>query len=170
VFTTSSNWFPDLVALRAGDASAWAKLIKRFNPILRTTARSYRLSPSDIDEVAQLVWVSLFQHIRDIRDPAALNDWLTTATRRQALRKLQSRGGEPSAYHDLDDPAELQALATRLEHQAKYPGSTLYQCKSPGAGGRHFGWAMFLRSLGAPAPTGPDPRTPSELARARQQP
>lgn len=82
-----------LVALlhraRSGDDRAWERLHDRFTPTLRGIARSYRLSPSDVDDVVQTTWLRLFDHIDRLRDPAAVPGWLTTTARRECLRLLQ---------------------------------------------------------------------------------
>jgi RNA polymerase sigma factor (sigma-70 family) len=73
----------------AGDDRAWERLYDRFSPMLRGIARSYRLSPSDVDDVLQNSWLRLFDHIDRIREPTAVAGWLATTTRRECLRLLQ---------------------------------------------------------------------------------
>jgi RNA polymerase sigma factor (sigma-70 family) len=89
-----------VLAARAGDSSAWTKLIDRFDRILRSIARSYRLAPEDVDDVVQATWLDLLQDIERLREPAAIAGWLATATRRKAMRLLQVRVRE----HLTDDP------------------------------------------------------------------
>lgn len=81
-------------AARRGDNAAWARLIDRFDPMLRRAARSFRLAASDVDDVVQDTWVQLYSHIGALREPAALPGWLATTVRRQALRLLQSQTRE----------------------------------------------------------------------------
>ena len=89
---------PALVALvcaaRSGDHAAWDSLVRRFDRLLRSIARSYRLIPADIDDVVQTTWLSMLEHIHDLREPAAIAGWLATATRRQAMRVLQKPARE----------------------------------------------------------------------------
>lgn len=87
-------------AARAGDAAAWTQLVERFTPTLRRIARSYRLQPSDVDDVVQSTWLRLFAHIEQLRDPKAVAGWLATTTRREAMRVLQG----PVREHLTDDP------------------------------------------------------------------
>src|SRR6188472_2882804 len=63
-------------AARAGDAAAWTRLVERLDPVVRRIPRSYRLAPSDVDDVAQDTWLQLFTHIDSLREPAALPGWL----------------------------------------------------------------------------------------------
>lgn len=96
---------PELVALvlaaRAGDGAAWTTLVGRFESTLRRIAGSYRLSPSDVDDIVQATWLDLLQGIDRVREPAAIAGWLDTTTRHKALRLLRSRGREQLT----DDPA-----------------------------------------------------------------
>lgn len=94
----------DLVALvtlaRGGDQKAWGQLIRRFDPMLRRLAHSYRLTPTDIDDVVQATWLRMFTRIEHLREPAAIRQWLTTIMRRECLRLLQT----PIREHLTDDP------------------------------------------------------------------
>ena len=72
---------------RAGDAEAWTHLVRRFQGTLRHIARSYRLTPDEIDDVVQETWLELVASIERIHDPAAVGGWLATVTRRNALRR-----------------------------------------------------------------------------------
>ena len=87
-----------LVALvkdaRAGDELAWAQIVRRLDPRLRRSLRTYRLSPADVEDVLQATWTLLYRHIDRIRDPAAVYGWLMTTVRRQALALLQSNKRE----------------------------------------------------------------------------
>jgi RNA polymerase sigma factor (sigma-70 family) len=68
---------------------AWMRLIARHDRTLRGIARSYRLGAADVDDVVQVTWTRLYQHIDRLRDPNAIAGWLATTTRREAMRVLQ---------------------------------------------------------------------------------
>jgi RNA polymerase sigma factor (sigma-70 family) len=87
-------------AARAGDNRAWSGLIDRFGGTVRNIARSYRLQPADVDDVVQITWARLYEHIDRLREPAAVAGWLATTTRRESMRALQTRTRE----HLTDDP------------------------------------------------------------------
>lgn len=91
-------------AARAGDDGAWERMYDRFSPMLRGIARSYRLSPSDVEDAVQNAWLRLLHHIDRIREPAAVAGWLATTTRRECLRLLQLPMREcPTANPDPGD-------------------------------------------------------------------
>ena len=95
---------PALVALvcaaRAGDHAAWTSLVRRFERMVRAVAASYRLAPTDVDDVVQTTWLSMLEQIHDVREPAAIAGWLATAARRHAMRVLQ----KPARERLTDDP------------------------------------------------------------------
>jgi RNA polymerase sigma factor (sigma-70 family) len=101
---------PELASLvsaaRSGDSLAWARLVGRFDGMLRSVARSYRLSPQDVDDAVQATWVQLYEHVDSVRDTSAVAAWLATTVRRQSLHILQRRVRE----HLTDEP-ELLATA-----------------------------------------------------------
>jgi len=93
-----------VVAARGGDAAAWDCLVRRFDAIVRRTARSFRLQPVEVDDVVQATWLDLLENVDRIREPACTAAWLVTATRRRALRTLQLRTRELLC----DDPRERE--------------------------------------------------------------
>jgi len=88
-------------AARDGDRAAATQIVEHFDPMVRGIARSYRLQPADVDDVAQATWIDLLEHIGTIRCPEALPGWLATVTRRRVMRTLQ-RGSRELL---TDDPA-----------------------------------------------------------------
>jgi RNA polymerase sigma factor (sigma-70 family) len=107
-------------AARDGDGVAWTRLFERFNPTLRSIARSYRLQATDVDDVVQATWLDTIQTIERLREPAAIAGWLVTTTRRKAIRLLQVRvrehlTDEPELIEraDLDGPEDSVLAAER---------------------------------------------------------
>jgi RNA polymerase sigma factor (sigma-70 family) len=76
-------------AAQSGDSIAWAQLVDRFDRMLRSVARSYRLAPQDVEDAVQATWCKLYEHIGAIRESAAIAGWLATTVRRESLRLLQ---------------------------------------------------------------------------------
>lgn len=73
---------------RAGDPLAWQELIRMFNPLVWTVARSFGLSSADCEDVGQLTWLRVVEHIGSLREPDRVSAWIVTAARREALRHL----------------------------------------------------------------------------------
>jgi RNA polymerase sigma factor (sigma-70 family) len=88
----------------ASDWTAWKELESRYGSLLLHTARGVGLSHSDAGDVAQLTWLRLWQHGRQIRDPECLPAWLAATARREGLRVAISRKryllyADPTAEH-----------------------------------------------------------------------
>jgi RNA polymerase sigma factor (sigma-70 family) len=98
-----------LSTLSAGAETAWTTLTARFNPLLYGLCHSYRLSPSDADDVVQATWERLLQNIDRIDDPSSIGTWLATTARRESLRLLLRR--EPATETLPDEPGNLKLEA-----------------------------------------------------------
>ena len=77
-------------AAREGDSDAWTAIIQRYADLIRSVARRYRLSAADIEDVSQLVWLKLFDHIDRIREPRALPGWIAKTTANACLSLAKS--------------------------------------------------------------------------------
>jgi RNA polymerase sigma factor (sigma-70 family) len=80
-----------VVSARDGDGEAWNQIVERYAPLVWSICQRYRLSRLDADDVGQNVWLSLFQHLRTIREPAALPGWIARTTGNECLRVLTLR-------------------------------------------------------------------------------
>jgi RNA polymerase sigma factor (sigma-70 family) len=95
---------------RRGEDLAWRRLVEYFDGLLRSIAGSYRLGRGDVDDVVQITWMQMFEHIDRIREPEAVAGWLATTARREAMRVLQTHVREQlSAEPEVGDAATEQA-------------------------------------------------------------
>jgi RNA polymerase sigma factor (sigma-70 family) len=86
---------PDLVArCRSGDHGALAEIVRRYRRVVLAVLRAQRLSPDDIEDVAQVTWGKFADHVGSIREPEAVPAWLARTARNEALRVLRLRGRE----------------------------------------------------------------------------
>jgi RNA polymerase sigma factor (sigma-70 family) len=91
-----------------GERAAWDELFRRFDPLVRSVCRRYRISPADADDVSQSVWLKLLEHVGRLRDPRALPGWIATTTSHQCLREVERRR-RTVAVNPLDtDRTELE--------------------------------------------------------------
>jgi RNA polymerase sigma factor (sigma-70 family) len=74
------------------DEDAWNELVRRFAGLVAFVTRHYRLSAADTQDVGQLVWLRLVEHLGQLREPEALPGWLATTTRRECERYLRAGG------------------------------------------------------------------------------
>jgi len=105
-----------VIAARKGDRDAWNRIVERYAPLIWAICRRFQLSRSDVDDVAQTVWLTLVEHLATIREPAALAGWLATTTRNECLKVLRSENRRQYGEQLDDEPAAQDDLA-ELEHE-----------------------------------------------------
>jgi RNA polymerase sigma factor (sigma-70 family) len=92
-------------AARRGEPGAWRELVQRFAPLVRAISNRYRLGEHDAEDVAQVIWLRLVEHLDQLREPLALAGWIATTAHHESLRL--ARGRERTLPVDpLDDPAQ----------------------------------------------------------------
>lgn len=80
-----------LAAVAAGDPGAWRTVMERYDGAVRGTLASFRFDQATADDVAQAVWVKLYENAHKIRDARRLGGWLRTTTRRTAIEITRQR-------------------------------------------------------------------------------
>jgi RNA polymerase sigma factor (sigma-70 family) len=149
-----------VTAAAAGDGDAMETLVRRYTPMVRAVAGSYRLGPADVDDVVQETWLRLLTHIGRLQEPAAIGGWLATTARREALRALQcatrevscAEPPEPDAAPCRDIVEEVaggereRALRAAIERLPLRPRTVLEALMSEAA----EGYAAVARKLGVP--------------------
>lgn len=96
-----------LLRAAAGEREAWDALVDRFDQMVWSVARSFRLDDAAASDVAQTVWLRLIENVDRIQDPERLPGWLATTCRREALRVIKrSERSVPSDFeYDIEDPS-----------------------------------------------------------------
>lgn len=85
-----------------GDAHAWTELVARYARLVHAVPVRHGLSPAEVDEVGQEVFLALAQHLHTIEDPERLPGWLVTTARRFCWRMVQRRRYEHSLEEATD--------------------------------------------------------------------
>ena len=99
----------DLVTrARNGDKQAWDALVERYAPLIWSICRHHRLADADAQDVGQVIWLHLVEHLDNLRDPAALPGWLVTTTRRECCRVLRTTSKLPTVGQVLEDMPDEQ--------------------------------------------------------------
>jgi RNA polymerase sigma factor (sigma-70 family) len=120
---------------REGDSGAWATITQRYAELVQSVTRRYRLSFADTEDVSQLVWLKLFDHIDRIREPRALPGWIAKTTANACLGIVKAQGRAI--------PTDPLALAER--NDGMNPLSAGYEPNEPTAAlQRQEDW-LFLR-------------------------
>ena len=104
---------------RAGDSAAVVSVFERCGPMVRAVAGRY-VRGTDVDDVAQEVWLAFVEHLDQIRTPAATRGWLVRVATRAAwrARRKQDRSVPTAETDDLvaapDDTEERGVLRAGL--------------------------------------------------------
>jgi RNA polymerase sigma factor (sigma-70 family) len=80
-----------VAAATDGDEAAWNNLIERYGPLVMAVLARFRLYRADAEDVSQVVWLRLVEHLGELREPRALPRWLITTTRNECIRLLRAR-------------------------------------------------------------------------------
>ena len=96
-----------------GDKQAWDEIVERYAALIWSICRKYRLGDADAEDVGQVVWLHLGNHLGDLRDLAALPGWIATTTRRQCIRVRRTAAQLPQVtgpFADTDNMADPEAV------------------------------------------------------------
>jgi RNA polymerase sigma factor (sigma-70 family) len=99
------------------DDEAWAALVRRYQRLIASITRKFRLSNEDAADVYQAVNLALFQQLQSLRQLEKLSSWVITVAVRECwkLRERERRTAsledpdvaEPSSESTLDDAVYL---------------------------------------------------------------
>jgi len=93
-----------------GDADAWSHLVERYARLVHAVPVRHGLTPQEVDDVGQEVFLALAQSLHKIEGPERLPGWLVTTARRITWRLIQRRRYEES-IELLDNDAESPHMA-----------------------------------------------------------
>ncbi|WP_327000903.1 sigma-70 family RNA polymerase sigma factor [Dactylosporangium sp. NBC_01737] len=77
-------------AAAEGDSTAWAALVQRFGRLVWSVARSHQLDKADAEEVYQITWLRLTEHIDRLKQPERVGAWLATTARNESLMLIRA--------------------------------------------------------------------------------
>lgn len=87
----------------AGDREAFTELVDSYRSLVIHVARRYVSRQADAEDVAQEVWIKLWEHLHTIERPEALPGWLRRVTTNAAFR-FQSRSARLVVGDVADQP------------------------------------------------------------------
>ncbi len=119
-----------LAACQAGDAAAWATLVRRYQRLVYAVVRRAGLDEHTAHDVFQTVFTRLLEHLPRIRDGARVQAWLVTTAKREvlalwrhsrrtvSLTPMQDEDGDAASI-DLADDALIPEQALDELQQAE---------------------------------------------------
>ena len=101
-----------VVRCQAGDETAFAELITRYQHRLRYYLQKMLFDVGDADDVLQEVWFDVFRAISRLANPDAFRAWLYSIARRRAIKTFRKRRLNFQALEDgaLDELAGIQEV------------------------------------------------------------
>jgi RNA polymerase sigma-70 factor (ECF subfamily) len=107
-----------IAAVLKGSASSFEPLVQKYSPRVFATARRYARRESEIEDIAQEVWLKAFKKLESFRGEAPFEHWLMRLTVRTCydfLRRHQRN--RESAFSDLTEPENdwLERFVTQPE-------------------------------------------------------
>lgn len=79
----------DVLAAQQGHQQAFARLVSRSQQLVSSIAMSVLRDLDASDEVAQQVFIYLWQHINELREPSSFLPWVRQITRSRALNYIR---------------------------------------------------------------------------------
>jgi RNA polymerase sigma-70 factor (ECF subfamily) len=75
------------------DREAWVDFVTRYDPVIRSSSRRYRLDADSTEELCQLVWIDLARRMRTYRyDPGkSFRGWLRRLCQSRAIDLLRRK-------------------------------------------------------------------------------
>ena len=69
-----------IAAVLRGDAASFEPLVQKYSPRVFATARRYARRESEVEDIAQEVWLKAFEKLRSFRGEAPFEHWLMRLT------------------------------------------------------------------------------------------
>lgn len=108
-----------IAAVLRGDTASFEPIISRYSPRVFATARRYARRESEVEDIAQEVWLKAFQKLSTFRGDAPFEHWLMRMTVRTCYDFL--RGHQRNREHSIGELTEDES--DWLERFAAAPDS-----------------------------------------------
>lgn len=94
-----------IAAVLAGDTASFEPLVRKYSPRVFVTARRYARRESEVEDIAQEVWLKAFDKLKSFRGEAPFEHWLMRLTVRTCYDFLRGhQRSRESAFSDLTEP------------------------------------------------------------------
>ncbi|MCU1444348.1 MAG: polymerase sigma factor [Cryobacterium sp.] len=155
-----------------GDVRAFEVIVRRHGPLMRAYATRILGSNSDADDVVQDTFITAWERLGELQDPAATKAWLMRITSRKAIDRIRARRtDQPFGEWDVPAPesesphhqAEAASQRERLTRALATLSEAQRECWTLREIGGHS-YAEIAEELDVPPST-----VRGLLARARQK-
>ena len=107
-----------IAAVLKGNAASFEPLVQKYSPRVFATARRYARRESEVEDIAQEVWLKAFQKLKSFRGEAPFEHWLMRLTVRTCYDFLRGhQRNREAAFSDLTGPESdwLERFVTQPE-------------------------------------------------------
>ncbi len=94
---------------RAGQAGAWATLVRRYQRLIYTVALRGGLPEAAAADVFQITFARLFENLHRIDDDSRVRAWLVTTAKRETLLQAEQARRQVDLGDDSEDPEQGMA-------------------------------------------------------------
>ena len=110
-----------IAAVLGGDPESFEPLVQKYSPRVFATARRYARRESEVEDIAQEVWVKAFQKLGSFRGEAPFEHWLMRLTVRTCYDFLRShQRNKELSFSELSEPESdwLERFVSPGEHHS----------------------------------------------------
>src|SRR5512137_1107656 len=108
-----------IAAVLRGDAASFEPLIQKYSPRIFATARRYARQESEVEDIAQEIWLKAFHKLKGFRGDAPFEHWLMRLAVRTCYDFLRGhQRNRETAFSEISD-----AEGDWLERFAQEPAS-----------------------------------------------
>ena len=94
-----------IAAVLKGDAASFEPLVQKYSPRVFATARRYARRESEVEDIAQEVWLKAFDKLGSFRGEAPFEHWLMRMTVRTCYDFLRGhQRNREASFSDLSEP------------------------------------------------------------------
>lgn len=94
-----------IAAVLKGDSASFEPLVQKYSPRVFATARRYARRDSEVEDIAQEVWLKAFSKLGSFRGDAPFEHWLMRMTVRTCYDFLRGhQRNRESAFSELSEP------------------------------------------------------------------
>jgi RNA polymerase sigma-70 factor (ECF subfamily) len=96
-----------IAAVLRGDRASFEPLVAKYSPRVFATARRYARRESEIEDIAQEVWLKAFDKLKSFRGEAPFEHWLMRMTVRTCYDFLRGhQRNRESSFSELSEPED----------------------------------------------------------------
>jgi RNA polymerase sigma-70 factor (ECF subfamily) len=112
-----------IASVLAGDSASFEPLVAKYSPRVFATARRYARRDSEVEDIAQEVWLKAFDKLKSFRGEAPFEHWLMRMTVRTCYDFLRGhQRNRESAFSELSEPEDdwLERFAVAPESVSEH--------------------------------------------------